>query len=334
MPDDAIHQPNDKLLKATFSVPENARGFFSNHLPPDLAAAIDWNTLALEPCTFIDPQFVGSESDLLFHVKLHESEAFLYLLFEHQSSEDPRMALRLLSYILRIWQRFVKNAAPSAKLPAVLPVVLAQGRRPWWTSTQLADQIEIPPKLEELLRPWQPALAYHLLELLRIPYDAIAGTPEGILTLRALKAEPVNELLGDPLWDESLLFLISEDALERLLRYILNAEQQVPALKERIAKIRAQPLKTKAMTLADRLREEGKIEGKQEGKFEGRKEGLAEGRLRALQEAVLRAVEIRHGGYPEGIGEIVENVKDPAVLNRLLEDAFRSNSIEEFAQKL
>ena len=326
MPDDAIHQPNDKLLKATFSVPENARGFFSNHLPADLAAAIDWNSLALEPCSFIDPQFAGSESDLLFHVKLHENEAFLYLLFEHQSSEDPRMALRLLSYILRIWQRFVKNASPSAKLPAVLPVVLAQGRRPWKTSTRLLDLIDIPSGLEELLRPWQPALMYHLLELVRIPYTELTGTPEGILTLRALKAEPVNELLGDPLWDESLLFSISEDALERLLRYFLNAELQIPKLRERIRNIRTQPLKHKAMTLADQLREEGKIEGKQEG--------LAEGRLRALQEAVLRAVEIRHGRYPEGIRESVENIADPAVLDGLLEGAFRSNSLEDFAQKL
>ncbi len=330
MPDDAIHQPNDKLVKATFSVPENARGFFTNHLPADLAAAIDWSSLALEPCSFIDPQFASSESDLLFHVKLHENKTFLYLLFEHQSSEDPRMALRLLSYILRIWQRFVKNASPSAKLPAVLSVVLAQGRRPWKTSTRLADLIDIPSGLEELLRPWQPSLAYHLLELLRIPYEALEGTPEGILTLRALKAEPVNELLGDPLWDESLLFAISEDALERLLRYILNAELQVPALKERIAKIHAQPLKAKAMTLADRLREEGKIEGKQEGKLEGKREGKLEGK----RESVLRALEIRHGGYPEGVREELEGVSDPAALDRLLEGAFRSDSLEEFARNL
>lgn len=322
MTEDPIHQPNDKLLKATFSVPENARAFFANHLPQSLAAAIDWNSLALEPCTFINPQLASSESDLLFRVKLNESEAFLYLLFEHQSSEDPRMALRLLTYILRIWERFVNNALPSAKLPAVLPVVLAQGKRPWKTSPRLADMIDIPPGLEALLRPWQPALMYYLLELLRIPYEGIAGTPEGILTLRALKAEPVNELLSDPLWDESLLFSISEDALERLLRYILNAELQVPALKERIAKIQAAPLKTKAMTLADRLREEGKQEGKEEGKLEGKRE------------SVLRALEIRHGGYPEGIREAMDGVNDPAILDGLLESAFRSDSLEEFAQKL
>jgi len=330
MPEKAIHQPNDKLLKATFSVPDNARAFFANHLPKNLASAIDWNTLSLEPGSFVDPQLAGSESDLLFRIKLNQSDAYLYLLFEHQSTEDPRMALRLLSYILRIWQRFAKDNPPPAKLPAILPIVLAQGRRPWKTSPHLEDLIDLPPECTEVLRPWQPALMYHLIELLRIPYEAIEGTPEGILTLRALKAEPVNELLADPLWDESLLFSISEDALERLVRYILNAELSVPALSERIAKIHAKPLKAKAMTLADRLREEGKLEGKQEGK----QEGLLEGRLRALRESVLRAVEIRHGGYPEGIREVLEGVNDPAVLDRLHESAFRSDSLEEFARSL
>ena len=130
MSEESLHQPNDKLLKATFSVPENARAFFKNHLPPELAVALDWSSLSLEPGSFIDPQFTNSESDLLFHIRLEQSEAFLYLLFEHQSSEDPRMALRLLSYILRIWERFAQNHAPPAKLPAILPVVLAQGKRP------------------------------------------------------------------------------------------------------------------------------------------------------------------------------------------------------------
>lgn len=334
MPENAIHQPNDKLLKATFSVAENARAFFANHLPAELAAAIDWTSLALEPCSFIEPQFANSESDLLFRIKLHQSDAFVYLLFEHQSTEDPRMALRLLSYILRIWERFAKDKPPPARLPAVLPIVLAQGRRPWKTVPRLEALIELPAECAELLRPWQPALAYHLLELARMPYTALAGTPEGILTLRALKAEPMGELLGDALWDESLLFSISEDALERLLRYILNAEQEIPSLRERIRNLRTQPLKDKAMTLADQLREEGKIEGKREGKREGKIEGITEGQLQAFRTSVVRALEIRHGGCPEGLLEEVERVQDPSTLERLLESALRSRSLEEFAQDL
>jgi hypothetical protein len=326
MSEDTIHQPNDKLLKATFSVPENARAFFANHLPHTLAAAIDWASLALDPCSFVHTQLASSESDLLFSIKLHQKDALIYLLFEHQSTEDPRMALRLLSYILRIWERFAKEKPPPARLPAVLPIVLAQGRRPWKTAPRLEDLIDLPPGCAELLRPWQPALAYHLLELARIPYGELAGTPEGILTLRALKAEPVDELLDDALWDESLWFSISEGALERLLRYIFNAEPQVPKLRERIRKIQTKPLKHKAMTLADQLRAEGKLEGKQEG--------LTEGRLRALREAVQRALEIRHGSLPDGVREAVEAVNDRLLLERLHEGAIKSASIEDFARLL
>ena len=334
MPEDSIHQPNDKLLKATFSVPENARAFFESHLPPALAEAVDWSSLSLEPSSFIDPQFASSESDLLFHIKLQQSEAFLYLLFEHQSSEYPRMALRLLSYILRIWERFAQNHAPPAKLPAILPIVLAQGKRPWKTSTRLEDLIDLPPGVAHILRPWQPALLYHLLELVRIPYEKITGPPEGIVTLRALKAEPIGELLGDALWDEALLFSISEDALERILRYILNAEVNVTLLKQRIGKIQTKPLQTKTMTLADQLRQEGKLEGEREGVLKGKKEGLTEGQLRAFRTSVLRALEIRHGAYPEGVREAVEAINDPQRLEHLHESAFRSDSIEVFAQQL
>ena len=75
MAEDSIHHPNDKLLKATFSVPENARGFFRNHLPQNLAKIIDWDSLTLEPSTFIDPQFASSESDFWISYGFHCSKA-------------------------------------------------------------------------------------------------------------------------------------------------------------------------------------------------------------------------------------------------------------------
>jgi hypothetical protein len=72
------------------------------------------------------------------------------------------------------------------------------------------------------------------------------------------------------------------------------------------------------MTLADRLKEEGKLEGQ----------------LRAFRTAVLRALEIRHGSYPEGIREAIESIDDPTRLEALHESAFRSESIEAFARML
>ncbi|NBV87860.1 MAG: hypothetical protein EBS01_16665, partial [Verrucomicrobia bacterium] len=122
--------------------------------------------------------------------------------------------------------------------------------------------------------------------------------------------------------NEALSFSISESALERILRYIVNTAVSVPQLKERLTHIQTKPLRSQTMTIAEQLREEGKLEGK------------LEGQLRAFRTSVLRALEIRHGEYPDGVREAVEAIEDPQRLEALLESAIRSESIEAFAQKL
>ena len=66
--------------------------------------------------------------------------------------------------------------------------------------------------------------AFRLIQLAEIPFEAIAGTPVGIMILRTLKAERSGDLLADPVWDESLLDLIPRLIFEMLLRYILRAD--------------------------------------------------------------------------------------------------------------
>jgi hypothetical protein len=73
-------------------------------------------------------------------------------------------ALRLRSYILRIWERCAKEKPAPAKRPAVLPFVHAQGKRPWKTAPRLHDLIDLPKAWETLLRQHQPSLDYPLLE--------------------------------------------------------------------------------------------------------------------------------------------------------------------------
>ena len=94
--------------------------------------------------------------------------------------------------------------------------------------------------------------------------------------------------------------------------------KSIPKLRDRLGKIQAKPLQSKTMTIAEQLREEGKQEG----------------RLSALRSSVLRALEIRHGAYPDGIREALEAIDAPTRLDALLESAFRSESLEAFAQNL
>ena len=99
-----IHQPHDKLFKASFSDPVNAAAFLRWEVPPALSGKIAWEQLRVEPGSFVDSHYRHTESDLLFSAKLAGSDSLLYLLFEHQTTPDPALALRLLRYVVRIWE--------------------------------------------------------------------------------------------------------------------------------------------------------------------------------------------------------------------------------------
>jgi len=125
-PENPLHQPHDKLVKSTFSDPDNARAFLEGHLPRKLSRRIDWTSLTLVSGSFIDPEFAATSSDLLFTAKIDGQPAFLYILFEHQNQEDPLIGLRLLTYMVRIWNDYLRTNPGATKLPPILPLVLAQ----------------------------------------------------------------------------------------------------------------------------------------------------------------------------------------------------------------
>ena len=63
----------------------------------------------------------------------------MYLLFEHQSSPDPWMRLRLLRYGCRIWEADRRDDPDRRELRPIVPVVFYQGARDWNHSTAFSD---------------------------------------------------------------------------------------------------------------------------------------------------------------------------------------------------
>ena len=334
MEQEPLHQPHDKLLKATLSNLENARSFFELYLPQELLAHLDWSSLSLLPSSFVDADFAASESDLLFSVNLGETPSLLYLLLEHQSTEDPRIAFRLLAYIVRIWERFIQSNPPPAKLPPVFPLVLVQGRTPWKTSTRLKDLLADLPFLKEGARSWQPSFEFCMEELARTPFENFKGTPESVLMLRLLKAAAAGELLCDWVWDEGLFARISPDALELYVRYIFDADIDRTVFTQRLENLQSAFMNAKSMTLAQQFVELGKEEGRSEGRQEGWEEGREEGRMRGLVEAarqaVLQALELKHGRGTEELGERLGTVTDLQRLQKLHQNAILCSSEQEF----
>lgn len=125
--DDLIHNPHDLFFKETFGRVENARAFLGRYLPPRIAAKIDWATLKLEQSSFVDERLEPRSSDLLYSAHLCGAPVLLYCLFEHQSTVDPDMPFRLLVYMVRIWEHWLKQASRDQRPPCIIPLVLHQG---------------------------------------------------------------------------------------------------------------------------------------------------------------------------------------------------------------
>ena len=318
LPESPLHQPHDKLVKSTFSDPDNARAFLQAHLPNNLVRRMDWTSLSLLSGSFIDPEFAATSSDLLFTAKIDGHPVFLYILFEHQNQEDPLIGLRLLTYMVRIWNDYLRNNPGATKLPAILPLVLAQDSKPWKSSTRFADLIDIPEGVGEDIKKHIPDFEFQLVELYHMPFDKILGTPMGILTLRALKAEKLQTLLDDPVWDETLLIQLPSASFEMLMRYILDRDLDKPAFRRKLKTLRNPKLSKNAMSLAEQFRQEG------------RQEGL----IFSQQQAILEALEIRFQRAPEGLLEEIEAITDSEKLTRLHRAAITSADLESFAAEL
>ncbi|MGE3920733.1 MAG: Rpn family recombination-promoting nuclease/putative transposase [Gammaproteobacteria bacterium] len=113
-----IHQPEDKFFKQSLSDIRVAKDFFEEHLPPAILNQLDLNSLKLQNQTFIDEAYKNTEADIVYKANFNQQSGFIYTLLEHQSKTDHYMALRLLSYCLRIIEQHRKQN-PKKPLPIV-----------------------------------------------------------------------------------------------------------------------------------------------------------------------------------------------------------------------
>jgi predicted transposase/invertase (TIGR01784 family) len=122
--DARVWTPHDRLFHHVFSNPVHAAGELQLLLPADLSRRIDWSTLEALPTRVVDQKLAEFRSDVLFRAELEGREVFLYLLLEHQSTEDPLMPFRVLVYMVKIWEHYLLVHPNTRRLPAIVPMVL------------------------------------------------------------------------------------------------------------------------------------------------------------------------------------------------------------------
>lgn len=262
-------QDDDASYKLLFSAPEVVRDLILGFIPDDWLHGLDYTTLEPYPGSYVTDDLRHRADDVVWRVKADGEWIYLYILIEFQSTIDPYMAVRIMTYVGLLYQDLIrkKDVLANRQLPPVLPIVLYNGDAKWTAATDIATLI---PKVPGLVAKFLPKLEYLLI-------DESQYTEADLSELKNLVAAVIRFEHSE-----------SEAALIRLIDLLNDWLDGKPELKRTFAIwIRAvllrqskntlvlpkvRDLKELKMTLAERFdlwahqhEQKGKDEGRQEG---------------------------------------------------------------------
>ena len=162
----------DETYKKLFAFPRMVedllRGFVAGLRLDD----IDFSTLQKLSAEYVSDDLLRRHGDAVWRVRLRGRWLYLVVLLEFQSRDEPRMALRILTYTGLLYEELVRNGAVASgqPLPAVLPVVLYNGARPWRAAREMRELIAtVGPDLAQ----YQPAQRYHVVDERHLAEDGL-----------------------------------------------------------------------------------------------------------------------------------------------------------------
>ena len=162
-----LHNPHDALFRAAFESPRHAAGLLRALLPADLLDLVALDSLSLQSGDGRGKQLEEFRTDLLFSADIAGNAGFVCFLFEHQSQSDPDMALRVLGYLTRIWERH-RRQHPGEPLPPIVPIVISHDPSGWSAPSDFAQLFSTSAREHGALRAITPSFKYIVDDLSRL----------------------------------------------------------------------------------------------------------------------------------------------------------------------
>lgn len=310
---------HDAVFRRVLGEPANAASQLRSVFPAELVARLDLDQLTRVPASFVDTDLSWRHSDLLFSAPLDGSESFIYVLVEHQSRTDPTMPFRMLQYVVRIWDRYLKDHHGATRLPPVLPLVVHHNRRPWTGPTDLADLLDLDADAWDAVAAYQPRFRFLLDDLTLIDPQDLRGrplTPSARMALLLLRIASGNTHLADDLrpWADDLRAILETSGgledFRALVTYIeLAGESRPEELHELFSQLG--PTAEEAyMTTAEMLRAEGRAKA-----LAHALEGQLSEKFGPLQHSTIEVVQ---GASPDQLATWLSRVLKAKTLDEVL----------------
>ena len=285
---------HDRSYKLLFSFPEMVRDLLEGFICEDWLAQLDYASLQPVKCTYVSNTLHQRLGDLVWKARWGSDSRWIYLLLEFQSSGDPYMAVRVLTYAGLLYQELLRaNQLPEdGKLPLVFSVVLYNGSARWRAAQELTALMEPTPAT---LRSYQPQIRYRLIDERRYIHSELASRRNLAAALFRLE----NSRSGADVDDVVKSLIEWLDAPEHAgLRRAFNTciQQVILARNPGFPVTKLGDLKETGMLLSERI-DELCEEWKQEGLQQGLQHGLQQGEVSFL----LRLLQKRFGELPDSI---------------------------------
>ncbi|WGM04079.1 Rpn family recombination-promoting nuclease/putative transposase [Arsenophonus nasoniae] len=276
--------PHDAIFKQFLSEKETAKDFFDIWLPDEIKALCNLDSLKVESGSFIDSEMKNYQSDILYSVSTTKGSGYIYVLIEHQSTPDKLIAWRLMRYSMSAMHKHLEQG--NKQLPLVFPILFYCGEQsPHPYSTHWLDCFEDRKLAENIYNnPFKLADVTTLDDGEIMQHKRIALLE---LLQKHIRRRDMTELL------DSIVKLLSynyytDNQIITMFNYLIqegNAQKPMEFITE-IAK-QSEKHEGALMTIAQALRQEGKVEGIQEGLQRGKIEGIQEGRQKEKKETTL-----------------------------------------------
>jgi predicted transposase/invertase (TIGR01784 family) len=248
-------------------------------------------------------------SDLLFAVRLNDNRpAAVYVLFEHKSYPDVRVAFQLLRYMVRIWERWPKQ---SGALQPIIPLVVYHGQWEWRTPINLAGMYDGPVDLSDYF----PGFRYWLVDLSKFRDAEIRGEAMLRLALLAIKYIRDQQALEQmpEIFDLMEKLAMTESTAEfvaTVLRYFITGSDTITEADLRQTMEKHWPEGVMLMsTIAERWVEQGMQKGLSQGLSQGRREGLLD--------AIQLGLRLRFGSDGMRLMPEIFGIQDLAILRTI-----------------
>ena len=273
-----INKKHDKLFKELLSDKREAVKFINHHLNLSLVES----EIEKYEKEFRTGKFCNIEADIVYKIKNRN----VFILIEHQSSVDLKMAYRVLSYKNAIIESAIDNKRLKErdyKIPKVIAIVLYTGKRRW-------NKLSIKDIEEKIGGYHEDGNEYNLIDINKFSNEELLG--DNLITSKAMlieKAQNKSELyknIEDIIKNQKKMNVFENTQLEKIVKYELAGTGDESIINEFIEKIRNREENEKIMMNAARIINKeirkNKKEGMEIGWNNGVKKGIEQGKAEGI----------------------------------------------------